>query len=84
MTDEHDDERFMVVRAIHLQSWSERLDSVPFGFVEEWTKFGRITVERIVQGLVDSKHVTIVVDKEDEEVRTLQLTKTGRDWPTRQ
>jgi len=82
MTDEHHDERFKIVRAIHVGTWSGDLDHVTPAFVEEWTTFEKGKVERIVLGLVDSKHVTRIED--DEGVVTLKLTKRGRAWVVRQ
>jgi len=81
MTDEHDVERFLVVRAVHLETWSEGLDLISPSFVKEWTGFERIKVDRISLGLVDSNHLIRIED--DEKNITFRLTKKGRDWPTR-
>ena len=86
MTEEHNEERFKVVRAIHLGTWSEGHDAVTVAFIEEWASFNKTKVERVLLSLINSKHVLLVKDEAyhagvDEAFR---LTKKGRAWVTRQ
>lgn len=84
MTDEHDAERFMVVRALHYAHTYEHMTDVAISFVEEWTEFPRHQVLRVVGSLVNTRHVSHSSGEQDSDGYTVKLSSKGRAWVVRQ
>ena len=83
MTDEHNEERFKIVRALHCAHSFEKMTDVAISFSEEWTGFQRTQILRVVGSLVSSKHISQSNGTVNSEDYTIKLTKKGHAWVIR-
>ena len=73
----HERDSFKIIRAIHLGHWSEKLDEVPFLFVQTWTEFDHFKTLRLSLWCVDNKYITSGGDDSRPESRRFKLTSKG-------
>ena len=80
----HNEDFFRIIRAIHLLSWSDRLDEISFQAVQEWTEFSHTKTLRLSLWCVDNGYITSRGEDSRPESRRFKLTKKGRDKVRRQ